>query len=506
MLRQFSPLTLIALLAVVSLLLMSTVLTIVGNVETDSLINQIEVVAETTMEDGSILVVNKVTYGTSHQLDVLVPRTYMDPFESPFRRQTPDSNTPKDSVVIWMTRQDEKSGRYLDFEWWSHSTITDKFGYEHRDDGARRFVYSSRGSSSGGRSRPFSEDDSRHMSDPSRILVVSSVFPVFRSDGPVVVKMYGIDGSEVASVEIASPVPQPPAEWTPEELPITKRNGDLELTLNHFKTKVVIRQRYTANGTIDEPYVRFDRRGNRHWGLKFAGQKTDEWSVTNFTLSDALGNQSRQGQIELSPHEPAWRIETTAYREETASFDESEIIRFDPIVLPQEKQVLKPNLVIVSPAGDATVRVIAGGGKVSYRLTSGTGGGSNGGMSGSHSSKLGLKAKNGREPRHYRYESRHESRGGQQVYNVECELPHVLVEFPTRTGETRLTLRAVDDQDRKVGVHEQFTHPQGTLRMLETQPGAISVQIEAIIQTPLKFEFFIKPPEPQPLPEQSQSK
>jgi|AP95_1055475.scaffolds.fasta_scaffold369705_2 hypothetical protein len=48
MLRQFSPLTLIALLAVVSLLLMSTVLTIVGNVETDSLINQIEVVAETT--------------------------------------------------------------------------------------------------------------------------------------------------------------------------------------------------------------------------------------------------------------------------------------------------------------------------------------------------------------------------------------------------------------------------------------------------------------------------
>ena len=116
MLRQFSPLTLIALLAVVSLLLMSTVLTIVGNVETDSLINQIEVVAETTMEDGSILVVNKVTYGTSHQLDVLVPRTYMGPSESPFRRQTPDMHTSKDSVVIWMSRQDEKSGRFLDFE------------------------------------------------------------------------------------------------------------------------------------------------------------------------------------------------------------------------------------------------------------------------------------------------------------------------------------------------------------------------------------------------------
>ncbi len=100
MLRQFSPLTLIALLAFVSLLVMSTVLTIVGNVEIDSLIKQIEVVAETTMEDGSILSVNKVTYGTSHQLDVLVPRSSIDPFESPFRRQTPDTHTSKDRRTV----------------------------------------------------------------------------------------------------------------------------------------------------------------------------------------------------------------------------------------------------------------------------------------------------------------------------------------------------------------------------------------------------------------------
>jgi len=506
MLRQFSPLTLIALLAVVSLLAMSTVLTIVGNVETDSLIKQIDVVAETTMEDGSILVVNKVSYGTSHQLDVLVPRSSIDPFESPFRRQTPDTHTSENSVVIWMTRQDAKSGRYLHFDWWSHSTIADKSGYEHRDDDARRFVYSGRGSSSGGGNRPFSEDDSRHISDPSRILLVCSEFPVFRSDGPAVLKIYGVEGNELASVEIPNPVPQPTTEWTPEELPITRQNGDLELTLNHFNTKRDIRQRHTNNGRIDEPNVTFDRGKNQHWSLTYAGQKTDEWSVTNFNLSDALGNQSRQWQIELSPHEPAWRIEATAYRKETASFNESEIIRFDPIELPREKQVLKPNLAVVSAAGDATVRLIAGGGKVSYRLTSATGGGGNGSTSGSHYSKLGLKAENGRQQRHYRYESRRESRGGQDVYNVECELPHVLVEFPTRTGETSLTLRAVDDQDRKVGVHQQSVHGQGTLLMLETHPGATSVRIEAIIQTPLKFEFFIKPPEPRPLPEQSQSK
>ncbi|TXT29674.1 MAG: hypothetical protein FD138_2386, partial [Planctomycetota bacterium] len=87
---------------------------------------------EVLMPDGKVLRIEGITWGKNHRLNYEYSPSASWEFWN--RRTMPfNHGYGYDLLMVWMTCHDARSGRSLDFDWWSGSSVTDAHGEELGD-------------------------------------------------------------------------------------------------------------------------------------------------------------------------------------------------------------------------------------------------------------------------------------------------------------------------------------------------------------------------------------
>ncbi len=426
---------------------------------------------EFLMPDGKVLRIEAVTWGTTHRLDF----EYSPPGPWGFldRRQYPiTQGMGVNQLMVWMTCHDARTGRSLDFDWWSESVVVDANGDEFADQFPQLWQMGTHSTSSGGGSRPFRADRTAHNT-----WLVFSYFPAFRTDkGRFKLQLKNLAGEVATTIELTHPSPPTAQNWKAEELPATKTSGDVAVTLKslqasfHWNTSNGVKRKwwyYSPDATVSEN-----------------GQLAADWHVSLLEATDPLGNQQNYGQS-LSIREPNWKVRLAACRSQTSKFSAAETWTLTDLPLP-EKDTAPPRSDSKTIDG-VTVALIAlaGPGKTSYSIaTPGIrkyGNSFNWNTSGSAfgaTTKLDLK-----------------SSGSTVAQTVEANWPHLSLEATDLTPLHRLYVLAKDDQNRDVPTHQDFNGYGVQIFFFKTEPDAKSLTLSIIVHKGHEFEFFVKPPE-----------
>ena len=429
---------------------------------------------EVLMPDGKVLRIEGVTWGRNHRLN----HEYSPSGASAFwdRRHMPLSHGyGQDHLMVWMTCRDARSGRSHDFEWWSGSVVVDSFGQELNDSNPHQWQTGTRSSGSGGGSRPLRADRSSYDD-----WVVASTFPTFRTDrGRFKLQVKNVSGEVVAAFELTHPSPPVVQSWKAEELPATKTEGDVSVTLNrlsanfHWQTNNGVKQKYwyySPDATVSEN-----------------GQPANDWETSLMDVSDPLGNHQLQyvqyGQP-ISLLEPAWKVDVVATRRQTSKFTAAEIWTLKSLPLPS-KDTAVPLTDSQTFAGNVvTLAALAGPGKTTYSVATpglvkyGSFNSSSGG--GAFDSLTKIESKRN---------------GSIATSSVEANWPHLTLEANGLTQLHRLFVLAKDDQGRDVPAQQAYHYGELQSYFFKTEPDAKSLTLSIIVHQGRQFEFFIKPPE-----------
>lgn len=428
---------------------------------------------EVLMSDGKVLRIEAVTWGKNHRLNFDYSSSASWEFWN--RRTMPlQHGGGHDQLMVWMTCRDARSGRSLDFDWWSGSVVVDSLGEELRDFNPMFWQFGPRGSSGGGGQRPFRADRSGYDT-----WLVGSSFPAFRTDGGrFKLQVKNASGNVVATIELTHPSPPAAQTWQPEELPATKSVGNVTVTMNRLNANS---QSHSHNGVEQKWWY--------YWpdaSVSENGSPTSEWSVNQLDVTDPLGNQPQYGQS-LSIREPAWKVRVVAARTQASKFtpaetwNPSELVTF---VLPAKDTAVPLTCAHMIDGVAITLAAFAGPGKTSYSIATpgmskyGNFTSSSGGSAFGSSTKTETKRN-----------------GSTTTATVDANWPHLTLESSGLSPLHRLYLLAKDDQGRSV--ETQYSYHYGELQsfFFKTEPDAKSLAVSVIVHKGHEFEFFVKPPE-----------
>ncbi len=263
---------------------------------------------QTTMPDGTILVVEAVSWGTTHNVELRgLPKPGL--FGGYYFGNDISQSTAGDRLVVFMRRFDPETGRPLDFTWWGSSSAVDSFGSEIPDSNPYQQVMSGYSTSSGG-GRPlpppgaFGYYDPR---DPRNALVAYSDFPAIRVEGDTFhLLVKNTSGEVVGEFDLPYGGPRTSDVWTPDPLPVTQT--DHGLTLTYTGANITIDGSSTVNGVVQYRYQL-----NPEVQFQYNGEPAPNWSYNRIWLEDPLGNSSESYDLKLSPGEPAWKMHLTGY-------------------------------------------------------------------------------------------------------------------------------------------------------------------------------------------------
>lgn len=426
---------------------------------------------EFVMSDGKVLRIEGVTWGKNHRLDFEYSPT--GPWGFWDRRRQPITHGDGiDQLVVWMTCHDAKSGRSLDFDWWSGSVATDLHGDEIPDHSASLWQMGARGTSGGSGSRPFRADRTGYDT-----WLVFSSFPAFRTDqGRFKLQVKNLAGEVVATAELTHPSPPAIQSWQAEELPATKTSGDVAVTLKslranyHWSTSNGVKKKwwyYSPNATVSVD-----------------GQPAADWYVSLLETADPLGNQQQYGQS-LSIREPAWKVRLAACRAQTSTFSTAETWSLPDLALP-EKDTAPPRSDSKMIDGvTVTLITLAGSGKTTYTIATP-------GIR-KYGSRFSWSASSSAFGSTTKLELR--GSGSMTTQTVEASWPHLSLESMDLTPLHRVYVLAKDDQNRNVPTHPDFNGYGVQNVFFKTEPDAKSLTLSIIVHKGREFEFFIKPPE-----------
>ncbi len=426
---------------------------------------------EFLMPDGKVLRVEAVTWGKTHRLDFEYspsgPWGFWDR-----RRQPITHGLGVDHLTVWMTCHDARTGRSLDFDWWSGSVAIDAHGDEIPDDNPQLWQLGPRGSSSGGGgSRPFHADRTGYDT-----WLVFSSFPSFRTEqGRFKLHLKNLAGDVATTIELTHPSPPAVQTWQAEELPATKVSGDVAVTLKSLHANF----NWNTNNGVKKKWWYYSPEAT----VSENGQLAGDWYVSLLEAADPLGNQQNYGQS-LSIREPAWKVRLAACRAQTSKFSAAETWTLTDLQLP-EMDTAPPRSDSQTIDGvTVTLVALAGPGKTSYSITTASLSGygnftsSSGGSAFDSSTKIESKRN-----------------GSNTTSTVEANWPHLTLEATGLTALHRLYLLAKDDQDRSVETQQSYLHGGLQSFFFKTEPDAKSLTLSIIVHKGREFEFFIKPPE-----------
>ncbi len=430
------------------------------------------------LPDGSILRLEKVTRGTArHNFDMKFP-VWPYIFGQRVRSfQHYAHGNGDERLVLWFTRRDAKSGRYLDFDWWKHSVGTDKNGVAFIDTAAYLEDFSEYGSSSRGGTRPL-------KSEPSHPYHIGhSQMRVFRprDDGTFELKVYNATDVLVATFNVPMPAGPPPVELKPESLPSTKIKGDLALTLKSLVAKESPYEDWNA------PLKPFRSPLNLQVDAEilWQGKPTVEWQFGLNQVSDPFGNKSYAWNSDLSPKEP-WSVRLQASRKESAKFEPLVTAVVPAMSLPETDKVLMLGQTL-KVDGVAIELLFSGRGKIKHSVSvSSTG-------EGSSSASM--------QPFGIPGQVEGKAKGGVCALTVDCKLPFIAMRQPTGLGPNdSLILRG----KAASGENIEWRYTCGIWDMQFWFGNASEMQsamdLTIIVNRGQEFEYVIQPPTPVPLP------
>ncbi len=431
-------------------------------------------IAEAVMPDGTILVLNAVTYGTEHELALPKdPNRMFSWILSSPREDAIERKTWNNALVVWLTRRDPKTGKALDFDWWLKNTVIDGKGAVIQD----RWVYinyfsnrigeQSSGRHSGG-DRPFEPETSKYD-----LLYASSVLPIFRCAGETFqLRVHNADDEIVATFDVPWPGPKSFPTWKPETLPISKPAGDLMVTLNKLSAYSFKRNDFAKQLSI-----------NSEFEVTKNGQPA-RWHVENLHLADAMGNESQMNDCILSPRESAWKIIAEIFRDEVALTEPSETWNVGEIAINPDGEytVLNQNNIL----NDVAINISASGGAgvVAY---SGTGDYQGTGSSGSGQSfKIG--------DDHATVEVDTNYNGPKYTRTINSKLPYLVLNNVEIPELKQLHIQAKDNLENPV-IGELKTVDDCTYWFYVPSENATEIDVNVIITQGRRVEFLVAPPE-----------
>ncbi|QDU39088.1 translocation protein TolB [Maioricimonas rarisocia] len=440
-------------------------------------------IARAELPDGTILVLEDVTVGTGHMLEVTVPnqRPPMLPWQG-LETQQIRTSTMNEQPVIWLSRRDPETARHLDFDWWLYSVAEDSNGGELEDSNAGlNYIYSS-GSGSTSGSRPLSMTRSGITGSSDGILIAHSSLPQIRHEGDSLrLKFYNADDELVAELDVPHVTPPAPV-WEPDALPITAEAGDLKVTIAGVSGRV---DTWTSDKrVVVRPRVDFDLEFERN------GEPAPHWYARSTNLADALGNECGSWDCRLSTGEAAWKVSMQLVRRDEATFAEDEIWELPGLPLPGDDQQHLVGQTETIQGLDVTFEGAGGRGTTSFQGLERSGSGMT--YSGS---VFGKRFRIENTTAHSSVPARTPPGSGVVKTTVESEFPFVMFNRSTRSNIHNVSLAAVDDQGRSVKTHGPTQ--VGTLWFWFIQPeeGAQSLDLKVVVQKVRQIEFFVAPPE-----------
>ena len=423
-----------------------------------------------TMLDGSLLWL-RVTTGTQHDFEFTYPETdALQRIFDPTGSRHVDEHTGENRFVIWLMRQDPRTGRPLDFDWWSHSSVIDEHGREVVDTDPHRDSFHAYGSRSEGGSRPFSPLEPQEYVG----IVVHSELPLFRNRGETfTLRIHNTDGDVVARFAVPYKLPIQPPTWVPEELPITKSRGELAVTLREVAFEP---REYRVNGR-----TRSTLRIRPSVEVAYGGMPTGVWDVSPVQVSDALSNTASVWQCDLDPREPAWRLVVRAARTSEAEFSPDEMWQLPPLPIPEANK-----LQVLRMQDDSRFRLVAigGRGKTTHNAVDPqrrSGGGSSSGY---------LPTAD-RERTEFKIDVDYQN--GTKRVSIDSPLPYVAFELIGRGSGESLLVRGIGDDGAMSPAHVNELADL-YFAFLEVPPSEKRVDLTFILHRTHELEFFIEPP------------
>jgi hypothetical protein len=444
------------------------------------------------MPDGTVLVLDRITTKKPHELQIAIPG---GPMIKSFFPGGAAANTRQlsvyamdEAVVVWLSRWRPGLPDSQDFDWWLASVLVDEHGEEILDRNETSHVVSATGgSSSSGSARPWTPR-TRAKND---ILVVASQFPALRqAAGSRKMRVYDRDGKQVAEFDVPFPDTSAAPVWTPDPLPVTKTDDDVRVTF----TAVEMQEQPQPKLAFPLQHPRRGWKINPVFSVERNGIPAPAWKSDSMTLTDALGNTGYLWNCNLSPFEPAWKIEMTVSRDDPAAFSPEERWESPLIPLPaaDTSQPVKPqDTPTEALVQQVTVTLQAiGRGAVNYTDF--------------FSSREGMtqKSHGSRQVGTKTFgvgQSSSSRNNGPTVHSlhVHGECAHLLVKMEHVPPNHRELFRVYDDQGRELphGV-ESFTVGDMYYGFVFVDPAADaqSLRVTAYVHTSRKVELLFAPP------------
>jgi hypothetical protein len=367
-------------------------------------------------------------------------------------------------MMLWFSRRGPARGECLDFSWWSHCVAIDEQGHEVYDGEPGQEAISTNGSSGTSGSRPLPAM-SRQESDQYEFITAYSALRLLRSPGTFKLRVINTSNQVVAEFDVPTPVAGPFPEWQPEPIPATKMAGDLAVTLTQLRPRTY--QDGSRNNAVRlqlNPEVTYEQ----------AGKSTQQWSNAHVEVSDPLGNTSNVWNCDLSPHERAWKLKLTLFRNDKAQFDAAELFEVPGHALPQPYQ--SAGLKAQKDLQGVKIELVAlgGSGTTQYHGLSQGGGSSSGGFGDG--------------------DSRYEIRSQQGTMTVQCGRPHLIFRVVGQTPDHHVAVTATDDEGREAPLN-QTAYDGLTFAFIKPAPGAKSLNLKFVVQKYRRVEFFVAPPQ-----------
>jgi hypothetical protein len=294
----------------------------------------------TILPDGNSVRIVAVTYGTNHVVGTRVGQKVGNlpvGFQNILKRllghratplQTVTTTTPE--LVVWIDYQTNSAGGPAPASLYYNPLLGDGSNFIS-GDGPFMFGY---------------------FSGPTVDSVRFNTFP--RRDPILTLNLFHQNSQGAAalcaSLPFANPLYRQYPEWQPETLPLTKRAGDLEVTLKSVETghdnSMTSRSRPGGGQYVTFGTNRTDGRNYTVVDIKLRPltNTNEAWHVAGIEISDATGNRARNGSMSWSgdagtfsftpslwPGEKAWKLKLDLKR--TAGFHPEELIEFKDVPL-----------------------------------------------------------------------------------------------------------------------------------------------------------------------------
>jgi hypothetical protein len=410
------------------------------------------------LSDGNIVTLEKVTFSIGSQHDF----SFDDSSLTRFARKLPrflrhyfpsrgrmSWNTTSNSLVLWFTMADSRTGAPLDF----HSLLTAEVADEHGCSAADQ----SYGSMTSG-------------TNPSIYITTFSQFPRRQPTFRVRLRSRKTSGGDpnkpLTEFDVPNPVRGPFPVWVPEALPAARTNGDLVFILKN-----------TGNPAPGPAW-----RGPQFDILRGALPAGD-WESDTLYVAEANGNR---GLRPFCTNEPAWKLEVEFLHNEKAAFLPSEMSTVTNLTAPADGVAIPFTYAFTLQGKQFALFAIAGPGRYVYSNTVVT-----------LVKPWVVTLAEGSDPA--KGEATHSSTTYQgatpiHTYDVRRKEPHVALTVPPLAEEERLLVRVryLDGFVRKLEPGTSTDRLRLFTLSAVTNTGPFDLDV--IVHRVRRAEFMVKPP------------